>query len=904
MSDFPMIDRRRVAARVISLALLSALVAGIVGTGIGNAQDAGPPETTDDIRGFAIDPPGQCGHIDQTSSECAHYEDQVGMYMELVNDEDVTEGELGDYFKSMQFGPGPDIASEVSPIDGVTIYRDEAFGIPHIYANSLNGASFGLGYATAEDRLWEMDVFRHAARGTLTEFIGNDSENGYLNMDIATRREGYTEEEVQKMYDDLDDNHSNGAQVQEGLQAYTDGVNAYIAEAKVDPTKMPFEYAATQNPAPAFPTEWTNTDTLFLVVLQLRVFGETAGGEIQNAGLYAHLLDTLGKRTGRRVYNDFVFQNDPGSPTSIFASDGNAKTQNLGKVNFKSAAVPDNAVDIATQDARALASRDALLAGFGFKSPASNALIVSREESQTGNPLQIGAPQVGYAAPGFFMEVDVHAPGVDFRGPAVPGASALIPLGRGRDFAWSLTTGYSDAVDTRAEKLCNPDGGDPTQDSNHYLFKGECREMESREETFTIKPTAANPGPPGTETRTFYRTVHGPVFQRARVKGQPVAYVKERFFWKKEIDSIPQFAKWNLNVDDIDDFADAAEKFTMSFNAFYADAENIGYWHVGHYPLRKEGMHPSLPTWGTGQWEWKGRRPFSKQPQILNPDTGWIANWNNKPTEGWRNSDSAKWGSIQRVALLNDKMRALLRGENKATLSDLVDVIREAATQDTRGVYLGPKMLKWAGSKEGDDKYQQALELVQAWVDTGSHRKNTDNDDTMEQGAALAIFDKWYDTLVHQVYDDELGEVGFTLLRGLGAPATDYIPAGGSNFWFDMSSYLKNLFRRSTASRFALPYCDNRDTDATETCKKLVIASLEKAIQDLTTEQGPNMADWTTPREDIEFQAFGYGAVDPIPWQNRGTHNHVVEILRDSGPIVVPSPSPSGTESPTASPTQ
>jgi acyl-homoserine lactone acylase PvdQ len=474
----------------------------------------------------------------------------------------------------------------------------------------------------------------------------------------------------------------------------------------------------------------------------------------------------------------------------------------------------------------------------------------------------------------------------------------LIPLGRGRDYAWSLTTGYSDAVDTRAELLCNADGSDPTLDSTGYMFKGKCKEMESRDETFTIKPTAANPGPPGTETRTFYRTDHGPVFQRALVNGKPVAFVKERFFWKKEVDSVPAFYEWNTQIDDIDDFARAAKNFTMSFNAFYADSENIGYWHVGFYPKRVKGQSPSLPTWGTGKWEWKGRRPFEKQPQIYNPKTGWIANWNNKPAQGWSNYDSAKWGSIQRVQLLQDQLHELLDGSGKATLVDLVNVIRQAATQDTRGVYLGPKMLKMAGSAKGDDNYKESLALMTDWVDTGSHRTNIDDNDTMEQGAALAIFDQWYTDLVHGVFDDDIGKDGYDFTM---APITDYTPAHGSSFWFDFSSYLKNIF---AGKHMAVDYCDNRETKKTETCQQIAVATLKQAIVDVIKVQGPNPDNWFTPREDIVFQELGYGSVANIPWQNRGTHNHAVEILRDAGPIVQPSPSPSdsGSSSPSPSP--
>ena len=116
------VRRQRAVARFVSFALLTALVASVVGTGVGVAQDA-PPAVTDDVRGFAIDPPGQCGHIDFMSEECGHYEDQVEMYKALVKDDDVTEEELATYFKSMQFGPGANFGDGYSPTDGVTVVR-------------------------------------------------------------------------------------------------------------------------------------------------------------------------------------------------------------------------------------------------------------------------------------------------------------------------------------------------------------------------------------------------------------------------------------------------------------------------------------------------------------------------------------------------------------------------------------------------------------------------------------------------------------------------------------------------------------------------------------------------------------------------------------------------------------
>ena len=869
--------------RPVSLVLLATVMSASLLQSVGQAA---PPQVPDHLRAYSIVPPGQEGNATAeeliTGDFGPHFEDQLEPYAALVEDDDVTEDELSKYFHPMQFGPGAEVESEYSPIDGATVYRD-SFGIPHIYADSMNNASFALGYVSAEDRMFEMDAFRHAARGTLAEFVGPGENDANLKMDIDTRREGYTDEEVQKMYDNLDDKFGDiGKTVQEGLQAYADGINAKIAEIRMNPAECDAAYQATGNACPPSPEDWEILDTLHLVVLQLRVFGETAGGELQQAGLYSHLTKDLGKELGVKVYNDLAPQNDPSSATSIPAAEGRFPSQDIGRVNRASFAIPDNAENLAQQERAARQRRLDVLRSIGFPTgPTSNALIVSGSESTSGNPLQIGAPQVGYAVPAFFMDIDVHAPGVDFRGPAVPGASALVPLGRGADYAWSLTTGYSDAVDTRVELLCDPKGGEASNDSNGYMFKGECREMASREEVFVAKPTPVEPGPPREETRTFYRTKHGPVFARGKVKGKPVAFVKQRFFWKKEIDSVPQFYRWNTQIDDIDDFIAAAEDFTMSFNSFYADSNDIGYFHVGFYPKRARGVHPSLPTWGTGRWEWRGRLPFDRQPQIINPEQGWIANWNNKPARKWNNFDGLKFGAVHRVELLQDQMGDLLGGDGTAKLSDLVDVIRVAATQDTRGLYLGPKMVKAAEEAlaGGDVKDAEALAAVAQWVSKGANRKNLDRDETMDDGAALVLFDEWYKTLVHQIFDDEIGADDYDLVP---APITDYVPDQGSNFWFDFSSYLENLFRPATRKAYARNYCDDMTTNKGESCNAQIASSFKAALAKAREEHGNDMSAWSTPAENIVFQEFGAGSVDPIPWQNRGTHNHVVEVLSNA----------------------
>jgi len=884
--------------RIVVTGLLMVLIGALVPVGA-DAQ-TGPPLVPDTLRAWSIVPPGQEGNVTATEFAAGdfgpHFDDQRELYASLIDTDDVTEATIGDYFHPMQFGTTEVEGDPYEPVEGATVYRDN-FGIPHIYADSFNNASFALGYTTAEDRLWEADIFRHAARGTLSQFVGPD----YLEMDIESRREGYTEEEVQKMFDDFDDKFGAlGVKIQEGLQAYADGINAYIAELRMNPSLCPAEYQALGNPCPEpEPADWTPTDTLFVAILQLRVFGETAGSELQNAALYSHLVKRNGSSLGAEIYEDLLRRNDPRSATTIPPAEGKFPSQAIGATNMKSVAIPDAAEEVARRERERAEVYKDFLAAMGFRAPASNALLVGTRESRSGNPLQIGAPQVGYAVPSFFWDVDVHISGAevaDFRGPAVPGASALVPLGRGADYAWTLTTGYSDAVDTKAELLCEPEGGEVTEESNHYMFKGECKEMESREETFIVKPSAGSPGAPGVETRTFYRTIHGPVFERASVDGKPVAFVKNRFFWKREVDSIPQFYKWNAEVDSIADFKAAAGKFTMSFNTFYADHKNIGYFHVGFYPKRPKGYSPSLPTWGTGRWEWQGRIPFRRHPKIINPEQGWVANWNNKPAKGWGNYDGIKWGPIHRVQLLQDEMHRYMDGAKKARLSDLVDVIRQAATRDARAVYLGPKMLRSTSavtSNAGSDE-AKAWGLVKTWIRAGANHLNKDwkdGDDQEDNGPAVAIFDEWYRKLVHRIFDDEIGASAYDLVP---------TPISDQDMWHDFSSFTFNLFNRRARSQLARNYCDDKSTPAKESCKTQVGLALDDALKVLKTQQGGDMSAWTVDAWMITFSALGLGTVDPIPWQNRGTHNQVIEILKKAAEVA-PAPSPSASPSPSGS---
>ena len=406
--------------RLIAVLSLVVVVAALVVT----PATAAPPIKADHLRAFNVTPPGQDGLV--TADEFVagdfgpHYSDQLEMYASLIEDPDVTEEELAVYLHSMQFAPdgtGRSLRAARWRRGLSRQLRRPAHLRRHDRGRDLrHGLRVRRGSAVADGRLpsrraRHLGVLRRPGRGGRVPEDGHRHAPRGLHARKRSRR--CTRSSTRS-------SARSAIEVQEGLQAYTDGVNAYIDENAMGPSR-PFEYEGTGNFPPA-PEPWTVQDTLFLVVLQLRVFGETAGGELQNAGLLVHLRDRLGRSKGTKVFNDLMFQNDPNSPTSIAAGDANFRTQNLGKLNPRSVAIPDNAAQVAESQALREKSRNDILASMGFKKPASNAIIVSAEESATGNPLLLGGPQVGHSVPSFFLDISVHAPGVDFRGPAVPGS--------------------------------------------------------------------------------------------------------------------------------------------------------------------------------------------------------------------------------------------------------------------------------------------------------------------------------------------------------------------------------------------------------------------------------------------------------------------------------------------------
>src|SRR5437764_5694972 len=237
---------RALAALVL---LLTAALPAAAQSNPGHYPDFG------DARGFLnIVPPGQDGVLNGPEAIAAqggtfppHFMDQLGMYGDLVyNAPGLTEDRLLEFYKDASFGVRDDDIDRIySPTASVTVIRDKSFGVPHIFGDTRYATMFAQGYTGAEDRLFLMDVLRHLGRGRLSEFLsGSQSDIDMDRSQIAIAP--YKEADLTAQLQAIHDSGPEGLSGYLDLAAYTDGVNQYINEAPMDPSKMPAEYPAPQ----------------------------------------------------------------------------------------------------------------------------------------------------------------------------------------------------------------------------------------------------------------------------------------------------------------------------------------------------------------------------------------------------------------------------------------------------------------------------------------------------------------------------------------------------------------------------------------------------------------------------------------------------------------------------------
>jgi acyl-homoserine lactone acylase PvdQ len=497
---------------------------------------------------------------------------------------------------------------------------------------------------------------------------------------------------------------------------------------------------------------------------------------------------------------------------------------------------------------------------------ASNALLVGAGRSASRRPLAVMGPQTGFTYPNIFLEIDLRGGGFDVRGAMLPGLPYPV-IGRGRDFAWSITSSNGDNTDQFLEELCNEDGSPPTRDSRAYLHDGRCTPMGS----FDAGVLAGASGQPDRQV-VFDTTVHGPVAGTATVGGRPYAIASRRSTAGRDALSV-------LGLQDLDtgkvrsprSFIRTVSKIEFTFNWHYVDHRHIAFFSSGRLPNRAPGTDPRLATLGTGEYDWRGFLRRGQHPQAIDPPSGLILQWNNRPAPGFGAADNEwdTWGSTDRVELFTGF-------ERRNRLNDVVGIMNRAATQDPRAVLVWPTIARLLSSGAPDAATQQAADLLSDWARQGASRLDGDGDGRIDHPGA-AILDAAWPRLARAEFETALGTDltdRLSELTRLDRNAPDINAGATSNYGRGWYSYVDKDLRAQLGDdvegRLSRGYCGDGDLNA---CRAAMWAALKAAVDELAAAQGPDPAAWRQDAgpERIIFQPGLLGPSNTIRWTNRPT---------------------------------
>ncbi|MCG7333707.1 penicillin acylase family protein [Sporosarcina sp. ACRSM] len=712
----------------------------------------------------------------------------------------------------------------------VTILRD-SYGVPHLYAKNKQDLYEAYGYVMAKDRLFQLEMFRRGNEGTVSEIFGE----AYLSKDLQTRRDGHTNEEVEAMLAKVEPKY------EELIAQFAKGISRYVEEALHDPEeKLPKEF----HDYDFLPREWTSTDVVRLFMASMTFFMDNHQ-ELTNARLLEDLEETFGKEVARDMFDDLVWVDDPQAPTSIPTENKSKKRSSSKSMQTISSVATNVAKQLDKEREEYVQASEEL--GLPL-SVGSNAIIVGADKSKTGNALLMSGPQVGFVAPGFLYEVGLHTPGYDMVGSSFIGYP-FIMFGANNDFAFSSTAGYGNVVDLFEETI-HP------QDSTKYLYKGEWREMEKRTELINVKK---DNGESEMIEEVFYRTVHGPVISID--EEQQIAYSKAWAFRGTEATSMAAFMEANF-AKNRNQFEQAASKFTMSLNWYYVSKNgDIGYYHVGKYPIRNAQIDERIPTPGTGEYEWEGFLPFKENPQVVNPKNGYVVNWNNKPEATWSNGENSfYWGEDNRVQQFINGMEA----REKVTLDDLNDINHHASFVALRTNKFKPLLIEALNNHKGSNaNYGVLIEELENW----NNLKEDTNKDGYYDAAIATFFDEWWNNVHDALFEDQLD--GFSEITN---PITNHRYGG---------SLAYRLLNEDETNYQWLE----------ESPEQVIIASVEKALATLEEEKGQDVDSW---KSEIKKMTFGHESLIAVPHSNgpapsviemnRGSENHYIEMA-PGGPV-------------------
>jgi penicillin amidase len=477
------------------------------------------------------------------------------------------------YLRSLK----PNLSGELTltGLQGEVEVLFDTYGVPHIYAQTMEDAYFALGYVHAQDRLFQMEMLRRAAGGRLAEILGED----LLPVDKFFRTLGlnhFAKEHAAKFLS------ADTADYQRAALAYQQGVNQYVTTGKT-----PIEFTIMGIPKQPFTPE----DIYLAIGFMSFGFAE---------GFHADpVLEKIKTEWGEKYLEALAVQTPPDA-VQIKNFNGSAKS---------------------TSDNKLIASINRAIQQ--IPTPlwqGSNGWAVSAEKSESGYPILANDTHIGYSQPAVWYEAHLEYPGFSFYGHHLAGIPFGL-LGNNRFCGFGLTMFENDDVDFYREQP-NP------ENKNQVMNAGVWEDLILREELINVK---------GSKEVVFEvkSSRHGPIIngivENTTEEGDPIALSWLLLL----VENHALQAAWRLNhASTFEEARQAVSLFSApGLNVMYADtAKNIAWWAAAKLPVRPEHVVSKVFLNGaSGQDEYKGFYDFSKNPQAVNPPWGFVYSANNQP---------------------------------------------------------------------------------------------------------------------------------------------------------------------------------------------------------------------------------------------------------------------------------
>ncbi len=523
----------------------------------------------------------------------------------------------------------------------------DSLGIPQIWAQDEYSAYFALGWQHSADRMFQIDFTRRVAQGRLSEMLGEVT----VSFDKRQRRVGHTRLAQNAL--------SRLSETNRGLlQAYADGINAYKREC----TTLPFEFYLL----PVDFEEWTVYDCLTILSFQTWYSDALQNHDVRDLAI---------ARMNNYDLSQLLIHPYPDSGLTTVHSDE--------KESEKSRSALDNLLNIFSISGN---FRNAVAKNIMRYTPnsytattSSNAWVVAPARSESGYAMMASDPHLELTRlPQFWYAVGLHIANdsVDAVGITVPGMPFVI-MGHNKETAWSFTAGGVDLTDFYEEVI---DADDTTRYMTRFneqptdKTRGSIENTPNEWQVFDeFVDTILVVGTDKPEIMTTRTTRHGPVVsQNAKLNR-----VRTSFWagYDADLDQAVTSGFALISIGSFEQFQSAVTSMgALNANWMYADKNgNIGYQLGAPVPIRPKHWNGGLlPGW-TSEHEWQGYLPVAETPNLLNPQRGWIANSNNRPSSNHNIPGNYASDRIIRITHLLDSLERFSADNMRAFQLDLTD---------------------------------------------------------------------------------------------------------------------------------------------------------------------------------------------------------------------------------------